>query len=199
MRSRTLATSLVVFVAICGPARAATDVQVFIKDAIQGDNSEVLLGQLGQEKGSTDQIRQYGEMLVSDHTSAKKEALEVAKQIDVSPMDTPKPATVETSQKLTKLSGINFDRAFLEAMIDDHKKDIAAYTEQAKAASGPVSAMAAKQLPMLQNHLRMAQDLQGSKTGSAGSDATRRMAGGLFQGADWVQADWREHNPPLRK
>jgi sporulation protein YlmC with PRC-barrel domain len=83
--------------------------------------------------------------------------------------------------KLSGLSGMAFDRAFADAMIDDHQKDIADYQEQASANNGPASAVAAKELPTLQKHLLMAQDIRKSESGAAAGQSATAAEGFLQQ------------------
>ena len=61
----------------------------FITDAIQGDNSEIMLGQMAQDKGGSQQIKDFGKTLVADHSTAKAEASTVAKALGVTPPETP--------------------------------------------------------------------------------------------------------------
>ena len=144
-----------------GAYAAAKSAQDFIKDAIQGDNSEISLGQLAQQKAGDAKVKDFGKTLVSDHTMAKQEASTLAKTLGVTPSDEPTAEAKEEQDKLSKLSGADFDKEFASYMVDDHKKDIQEFQDQAKA-NDQTSALANKQLPTLQKHLQMAQALAGS-------------------------------------
>jgi len=132
----------------------------FVKNAIQGDNAEIKMGQLAQQNGGTQGVKDFGKTLVSDHTTAKQQAEDVAKQMGVTPPSGVKPDAQQTYDKLSKMSGASFDREFAQHMVMDHRKDIAEFREQARAGSGPAAELATKQLPTLEKHLRTAQDLQ---------------------------------------
>jgi putative membrane protein len=133
--------------------------QKFIKAAIQGNYAEVDVGNLAQEKGATDAVKQYGAMLVKDHSEANGKAKQVASQLGVTP-----PAGASVTQKakylkLKVLSGATFDRSFVRDMVKDHKTDINAYQSQARK-TDPAGMLAKETLPTLRHHLELAQQLQ---------------------------------------
>jgi uncharacterized protein (DUF305 family) len=72
--------------------------------------------------------------------------------------------------KLSGMTGTDFDKEFVNHMIQDHQKDIADFTKEADAKDGKVSDLAAKQLPTLKKHLAMAQALQNGKQSSMQTD-----------------------------
>ncbi len=69
----------------------------------------------------------------------------------------------KTREKLAKLSGPDFDRAYAKVMFNDHKEDVASFTQEAQSGQVPeVKTFAAKTLPTLQEHRKMAEDLEAS-------------------------------------
>lgn len=126
----------------------------FVADAATGGMMEVELGNVAQQKAQSQQVKDFGKMMVDDHTKANNNLKELAskKNIDV-------PASVTDNQKkdidkLSKKSGADFDKAYVDMMVNDHKKDIAAF----KKASGDVGDndiknFATTTLPTLQKHL----------------------------------------------
>jgi putative membrane protein len=145
-----------------GPV-AATDSHAaqFLGDAIKGDNSEIKLGQLAAEKGSSDAVKTFGQMLVTDHGKAKDEAGKIATAMNVPIPTETKPEADAEYAKLQGMTGAAFDKEFASFMVDDHKKAIAMF-EQEAASSDPaqVTALATKTLPTLKAHLAKAQSLQ---------------------------------------
>ena len=162
-----LACAGAVLLALGAQAALAAGDTSFINDAIQGDNAEIKMGQLAQQNGSSQGVKTLGETLVSDHTMAKSQAGNVAQQMGVKPPSGVSQEAQHTYDKLAKLSGAEFDRAFLKDAVKDHRKDIAKYQHEANAKDGPASDMAAKQLPTLEKHLRMAENLETGKQASA--------------------------------
>lgn len=131
----------------------------FMTDAMKGDNSEIMLGRYAAQHGGSAEVREFGQMLASDHTKAKTQMAKVAGTVQVS---VPSGATVEADAervKLMLLSGRNFDKEFVEYMVKDHQSDIAKFKEEAGARDGAVSKLAEKQLPVLEKHLKRAQSL----------------------------------------
>lgn len=132
----------------------------FLKDAIRGDNSEIKLGQLAAQNGGSRAVRVYGRTLVADHGKGKAQAARLARHLGV---NVPSRAMLKADAeylKLRALSGRRFDREFVGYMIDDHRQDIQSFRHMARTHHGSVGYLAARQLPTLQKHLRMAEQIQ---------------------------------------
>jgi putative membrane protein len=140
-------------------AQAKSDSE-FITDAIKGDNSEVMLGKIAEQKGSSESVKSFGRTLVKDHSKAKQQAAAVARKLGV---DVPSDVNDEAAQEQKKLEGLSgsaFDKEFATYMIADHQKDISEFQEQAKAGQGDASKLAKKTLPTLRKHLKKAKSLE---------------------------------------
>jgi putative membrane protein len=138
----------------------------FLMDAVRGDLAEVKLGELAQQKGQSEGVREFGEMLVEDHSKALKETAELAKDMNVIP---PAQPTAEQTQKhdaLARLSGAEFDQQFTAEMVKGHQEEIAKYQRQAQSGDSKVAKLAEETLPTLQQHLAAAQRLQSGDTAS---------------------------------
>jgi putative membrane protein len=131
----------------------------FISDAIIGDNSEIMLGRVAERSGASPQVRDFGHVLVKDHTKAKREASAVARRLGVTPPTRSSAAADAEYAKLHILSGVSFDREFSGYMVRDHQQDIADFQAEADGDTGPAGALARKQLPTLHKHLDMAQSI----------------------------------------
>jgi putative membrane protein len=141
-------------------AFAAAD-KAFLKKAMEGDNSEIHLGQMAAQKGASAGVRDFGRMLVSDHTKGKADVLPVAQSHRLTPNDDIAMEAKAEAAKLDHLSGPAFDREFASYMVKDHKKDIADYEKQAKKGDAATASFAKQTLPTLRKHLQMAQQLRG--------------------------------------
>ena len=130
----------------------------FVRKAAMGGMAEVELGNLAQQKASNDQVKQFGAKMVQDHGKANDELKQLAssKGIDLpSALDSKHKKDMD---KLNKLSGAQFDKAYMSHMVDDHKKDVSEFKKQAKSGKdADVKAFAAKTLPTLEEHLQLAQ------------------------------------------
>ena len=82
--------------------------QAFIKDAIEGNLAEVQMGELAQDKGQSDAVKSFGQMLVNDHGNANQTATSVANQIGVTPPTEPNKTQKAMYDKLSKLTGDAF-------------------------------------------------------------------------------------------
>ena len=140
---------------------AANPDHTFMMKAAQGGMAEVELGQLAKDKASSDAVKTFGQHMIDDHSKANDELKDLASKKNVT-----LPADVDakdrtTKDRLSKLSGEAFDRAYMRDMVADHRKDIAEFEREANNGKDPdVKAWAAKTLPTLQNHLKMAEDTE---------------------------------------
>ncbi len=139
--------------------------QKFITNAIEGDIAEINIGQLAQEKGQSDAVKQFGAMLVKDHGEHKAKAEEVASQLGVKPPTGSSFGAKATYAKLKILSGASFDRNFAKAMVKDHQEDIKEF-EKESSKNDPAGQLAKESLPTLQKHLQQAQQLTAQKQSS---------------------------------
>jgi len=134
--------------------------KTFIKNAIEGDIAEVNVGKLAQEKGQSQAAKDFGAMLVKDHSEHKAKAEEVASEIGVKPPTGSSIGEKATYAKLKVLSGSTFDKAFARAMVKDHNADIKEYKKES-AKDDPAGKLAKETLPTLQKHLQTAEQLAG--------------------------------------
>ncbi len=141
----------------------------FLHTAAEGGLTEVQLGQLASQKASRDDVKQFGQKMVTDHTQLNQ---------DLKPFADSKGVTIPTSldpkdqalyNKLNGLSGPAFDKAYLAAMVKDHKQDTREFTAEAKTTKDPdLKAAVQKGLTVIQQHTTMVEQLAKAK-GSAPS------------------------------
>jgi putative membrane protein len=140
----------------------------FAKDAAEGGMMEVKLGQLAQDKGSSDAVKNFGKRMVDDHSAANEKLKGVADQESVNLPTELNRHDQQMYDKLSKLSGDAFDRAYAKDMVRDHQDDIAAFQQEANNGRDPqIKTFATNTLPTLQDHLKMARDMQRSVNGSS--------------------------------
>lgn len=140
------------------------DERKFLQDAALNDLTEVAMGKLAVEKGSDDAVKQYGQKLVDDHTKATGELKELAAagHIDVpDALDSKHQGRVD---KLAKLSGPQFDKAFLKDQVRFHQQNVKDFQDEAtKGSVVQVKNYASKALPTLEQHLEQAKELSKEK------------------------------------
>ena len=139
------------------PAKAE---RAFVEKAAMGGMAEVQLGQLAQQKASNDQVKQFGARMVQDHGKANDELKKVASDKGIElPASLDKKHEKEL-QRLQKLSGAEFDRAYMKHMVGDHKKDVSEFEKESKSGKdAAIKGFAAKTLPTLQEHLKLAKSV----------------------------------------
>jgi len=155
-----LGSTAVVAAAKSSPAVSSA---TFIKKAAQGGMAEVELGKLAEEKASSSAVKGFGQQMVSDHSKANEELQAVAAKKNVKLPTSVGAKETSLQDRLGKQSGSQFDRAYMAAMVSDHKEDVAEFERVAKSSTDPdVKAFAAKTLPTLREHLKMAKHVQAS-------------------------------------
>lgn len=132
----------------------------FLRDAVKGDNSEIMLGQMAAEQGTDPQLKHYGQMLHDDHAMHRDMVMKVAASFKLPDDHEPMPEAAKERDKLSRLHGRDFDKAFAKYMVKDHRKDIADYRKGAKLRGEP-GKLARATIPTLQKHLSMAEKLAG--------------------------------------
>jgi len=133
----------------------------FVTKAAQGGLAEVKLGQLAQDKGSNQSVKDFGAQMVKDHSEANDKLKSVVSGKGVSVPDSLNAKDQALYDRLSKLSGTQFDRAYISAMVKDHVEDVAEFRKESKTAQdADIKSFAAKTLPTLEHHLQMAQDAQ---------------------------------------
>lgn len=141
------------------PARADSP-QHFLRQAIRGDSSEIMLGRLAERRAATGDVRDFGRTLQSDHAKARNQAMEVARRMHISFNRSPTGVADNEAVRLRRMRGRDFDREFVRYMVNDHRKDVSDFRDEARDRHGPAGQLAARQLPTLRKHLDMALSLQ---------------------------------------
>jgi putative membrane protein len=138
----------------------------FIKFAAQTDMVEANLGQLAQTAASSEKVKEYAQMLVTDHTGDFHQLSGVARQAGLSV-----PSAIDAEHDRTmidpfeKLKGATFDHRYIEDIIAGHEKDIAIYKKEAADARNPaLKSYADHALPVLEKHLAAAIKLEKAKS-----------------------------------
>ena len=128
----------------------------FMNDAAPGGMAEVELGKMAASKAQNAEVKAFGQKMVEDHSKAGEELKQLAAQKKVMLPPDVLPAHKQLMEKLSKLSGADFDKEYVAAMVEAHEKDVAAFENVSKtAADADVKAFATKTLPTLKMHLEM--------------------------------------------
>ena len=132
----------------------------FIKDASSAGLVEVELGQVARDKGSSQDVKAYGDRMVLDHGKTNEELKGIAAQKNVKlPLQVERKHTTMIAM-LSKLSGPEFDRKYMQTMVKHHAANIARFKRAIrKVKDQDLKAWASATLPVLQQHLQLAKEL----------------------------------------
>ena len=137
---------------------SAKDSTKFAANAAQGGMAEVEMGRMATQRAGDASVREFGARMVADHSRANSELKTIAGQ-----KGNQLPVELNSEQKsemdkLSKMSGAEFDQEYMSAMLKDHQTDVKDFDTQSKEGNDPeIKAFAGKTLPTLQQHLQMAQ------------------------------------------
>ena len=123
--------------------------------AAQGGMTEVKLGEVAAQKATRANIRQFGTMIASDHSKANKELQAIAANNGVTLPSKLDATHKETVNKNSKLSGQDFDKAYVSEMVKDHEKVAAEFEKASKTAqNAELKSFAANTLLVIKHHLK---------------------------------------------
>jgi putative membrane protein len=138
--------------------RLTPENQQFVQNAAKTNQMEVELAKMAGDKAQSPEIKEYARQLEQDHSEALDELKGIANRASVT-LEEP-PAAERASMQDKMGSGRAFDRAYIEKMIEDHKKDIAEFERELKSATGELKQYIEKTLPVMREHLQKAEALQ---------------------------------------
>ncbi len=153
---------------------------------LHADNqAEIQAGQMAESQAQSDQVKEFAQHLVNDHQKLDKKVTDLAEanNIQLQSKDEKKDLDKATKDlsKLSKKSGADFDKAWVDAQVKDHQQDLKdakqARQKAQKAKDGAMTALLDQAIPGLQHHLAMAKDLKSSVGQEQGMRQGRRPSG----------------------
>src|SRR6266446_7518144 len=131
-----------------GSSLSAKD-KIFMKKAAKGGMMEVTMGKMAEQNAQSDDVKSFGKRMVTDHSKVNDELKSIASK---------KGVQLPSKEPTTKWSS---DKAYMDAMVKDHEKDLAEFQEEAKIGSDPdVKKFAEDTAKMVQEHLGLAKETQ---------------------------------------
>jgi putative membrane protein len=130
------------------------DASDFAVAAANGGMMEVELGKVAEEKGVNQRVKDFGSMMVKDHSAANDNLKSIATSLNITLPDSVSDDTRKEIDKMKMKKGKAFDKAYVDMMLDDHKKDIAEFRKCADNCSdSTIKSFASTTLPVLEKHL----------------------------------------------
>ena len=134
--------------------------QHFMQKAAEGGLAEVELGKLATEKASSDEVKKFGQRMVDDHGKANDQLKQLASSKGVELPTNLSAKDKATKERLSKLSGEQFDKAYMNDMVKDHTQDVSEFKKESNSAKDPeVKNFASQTLPTLEDHLKQARSI----------------------------------------
>jgi putative membrane protein len=136
------------------------DDRSFLEKAAVGGKSEVELGQLALEKAQSDDVKQFAQRMVTDHSQANSQLMGLADKMSLTMPTALDRENQSKKDKLAKLSGGKFDKEYMDEMVKDHQKDVDEFQKASQNANNSdVKTFASQTLPTLQQHLDLAKSI----------------------------------------
>jgi putative membrane protein len=144
----------------------------FVMEMAMGNMAEAELGRTASQKASSSEVKQFGQRMVTDHGKALEELKMMASNKNITLPTTVDPKHKATHDKLSGMSGEAFDRAYMQQMVQAHNETLSKLRSHAKSSrDADIKAWAAKTLPTVQEHLKLAQSLSGRAVGTSGQQS----------------------------
>jgi putative membrane protein len=157
-----LAAGPIALAALAASAALSSGDRNFVQASTSGGLAEVATAQLAQQRSASPQVRKFADRMIADHTQANTDLQQIVEQEDIT-LPTQPAGDAAAEAKLRGLNGAAFDRAYLQASVSDHQQAIALFSREASSGQDPaLKAFAQQTLPMLQQHLQLAQSLNSS-------------------------------------
>lgn len=156
--------ALVLGVAAVMPLRshaAVTDNdKQFLQTASQSDFNEIKISQLAEQKAQNAQVKAFAHEMVTDHTALEKKMKPFADQWGLTPASSLDSEHQAIYDKLNGLSGADFDKEYMNAMLQDHQKAVAAFNQEAQETTdAKFKAAVVHGKAVVTNHLKKAEAL----------------------------------------
>ena len=157
-------TAVAALILCCGPAALAQSQKLsaqdrnFLMDAAKGNMTEIHLGMIAIDRGTTRGVKDFGQRLVTDHTANQQKLDSLAGKLGVKlPGDD---AKMVNSMPIASESGTTFDHNFAKIGVEDHEQDIAKFEKEiSSGTNSEVKDYARETLPTLKEHLQIAEQL----------------------------------------
>jgi len=145
------------------PAAALTAPEKeFMTNAARGGMMEVQLGNLAEQKASSNDVKQFGERMSTDHSQLGQKLQQLASNLNFTLPQELNPEQQNVVSRLEKLAGKAFDREYMREMVSDHVKDISEFERAAsQVTNADIKQFASEALPTMRDHLKMAREIAG--------------------------------------
>lgn len=136
--------------------------RAFLTKASEINLTEVEVGKLAQQKASQEAVRQFGKLMVADHSHAEQDLQSAAAKVGMTAEKQAGTEAKDLKEKLSAQSGREFDETYLQVMLKGHKDAIRIFEhEVAHDDNTAIRKYAENVLPVIQDHIRVAENVAG--------------------------------------
>lgn len=140
-----------------GSSALSAQDQRFLKHLAMGNQAEVELGKMVSGKASNQQVKQFAEKMVQDHTQLSQQLQPILEKNGIKLEQSVSPHHQKLQAKLQGMSGDELDKAYMRAMVRDHRMDVMQVQKAQKSSNPDVKSVTEQALPVLQQHLQLAE------------------------------------------
>jgi putative membrane protein len=152
-----------------GEQQLAQEDMEFATDAAEGGLMEVQLGELAQQQAESREVKDFGQRMVEDHGKANEQLMQIAQQKGIELPKEPSEEAQKIYEELQQKSGQEFDQAYMDEMVSDHEEDVETFQEYSGSGQdSDLTSFAEETLPVLQEHLELAQQTHKQITAAVG-------------------------------
>jgi putative membrane protein len=135
--------------------------QAFANEAAQGGLAEVDMGNMAASKATNADVKSFGNRMVTDHTKLNDELKQLASTKGITLPSDVSDAEKQDMDAMSAKSGKDFDKSYIDDMVQDHEKDVAAFEKASKdLKDADLKTWATNSLPTLKEHLKLAKEAQ---------------------------------------
>ena len=139
--------------------RDPVDVEDFVETASAKGIAEIETARMALDEG-TAQIHEFANRMIEDHTKANNELRDIARQQDLEVADDPTLMDMAKAMMLSIRNDESFDDAYIENQINAHEETIELFERASHSDNDAIRAFAREKLPILREHLQMANELE---------------------------------------
>jgi putative membrane protein len=133
----------------------------FIMDAARGNLAEIKMGQLAKQRATNAEAKDFAQMMINDHTKANNELAQIAQRMGVALPKDVDPYHRAAMAGMSRLSGMEFDMAYVKGQLGDHALTLDLLEMQEKSGKDPeLRQFAARTAPVVQKHYEIARELE---------------------------------------
>ena len=146
----------------------------FMMMAATSDMNEIGLSNQALSKSTNEEVKKLAQMMIDDHTKSSEELKPISMSKNVmlpAEMDSKHKSAME---KMSSMSGMEFDMAYIKMMVKDHEKAVSMFTKESNSGKdAEAKAFAAKTLPVIQMHLDMSRKMMTSMSSDKKMDSNK--------------------------